>query len=140
MGFADMYGQTWPGSGIQFRARNANNGRLLADRVGIAATHVGRAIGLLTRSGLQQGEALWIVPSRGVHTWFMRFAIDVIAIDDAGRVIDTVRNMRPWRMRLPRPGSASVLELPAGTLDASATRLGDQVVFEIERAELSEAA
>ena len=128
-----MIGQTWPGPGVQFKARNANNGRLLADRVGIAATHVGRAIGLLTRRGLNAGEALWIVPSRGVHTCFMRFAIDVVAIDDEGRVIDMVSAMRPWRMRLPRAGGASVLELPAGTLDASATRLGDQVVFEIER-------
>lgn len=128
-----MYGQTWPGPGVQFRARNANNGRLVADRVGIAATHVGRAIGLLTRRELQSGEALWIVPSRGVHTWFMRFTIDVVAIDDEGRVVDVVREMRPWRMRLPRPGSASVLELPAGALDASATRLGDQVIFEIAR-------
>lgn len=128
-----MYGQTWPGPGIQFRARNSNNGRLLADRVGIAATHVGRAIGLLTRGHLKAGEALWIIPSRGVHTWFMRFAIDVVAIDDEGRVIDLVRGMRPWRMRLPRAGGASVLELPAGTLDRAATQLGDQVVFEIER-------
>jgi uncharacterized protein len=128
-----MYGQTWPGAGVHFRARNANNGRLLADRVGIAATHVGRAIGLLPRSELNAGEALWIVPSRGVHTWFMRFTIDVIAIDDEGRVIDVVHNMRPWRVRMPRPGSASVLELPAGTLDASATRVGDQVIFEIAR-------
>jgi uncharacterized protein len=135
-----MYGQTWPGPGVQFRARNANNGRLIADRVGIAATHVGRAIGLLARAELKEGEALWIVPSRGVHTWFMRFAIDVVAIDDEGRVIDLVPSMRPWRMRLPRAGSASVLELPAGTVAASATRIGDQVVFEIERERLSEAA
>ena len=36
------------------------------------------------------GEALWIVPSRGVHTWGMRFAIDVVALDERGVVIDQV--------------------------------------------------
>ena len=65
---------------------------------------------------LETGEALWITPCHGVHTWFMRFAIDVIAMDANGVVVDAVSTLKPWRMRLPRPGAYSVLELPAGTL------------------------
>ena len=42
-------------------------------------------------------------------------------------VIDRVVNMKPWRIRLPRRGTAGVLELPAGTLDASGTTLGDRI-------------
>jgi len=112
-------------------ARNASLNTVIADKVGVAATRATRAVGLLTRSGLEPGEGLWIVPSRGVHTWGMRFAIDVVALDEAGTVIDCVSNLRPWRMRLPRAGTAGVLELPAGTLEASRTSMGHTIVLEL---------
>ena len=115
-------------------ARNASVNRVLADRVGVAATRAARAVGLLSRTGLEPGEALWIVPSRGVHTWGMRFTIDVLALDEAGTVIDCVSNLRPWRVRLPRKGTAGVLELPAGTLAASGTLVGHQVSLELAEA------
>lgn len=115
-------------------ARNTSVNRVLADRVDVADTRATRAVGLLSRSGLEPGEALWIVPSRGVHTFWMRFAIDVLALDEAGTVIDCVSNLKPWRLRLPRPGTAGVLELPAGTLAASGTAVGHQVLLEMAEA------
>ena len=115
-------------------ARNANTNKLLADRVGVAATRAARAVGLLARTALEPGEALRIVPSRGVHTCGMRFTIDVIALDDAGTVIDCVSNLKPWRLRLPRRGTAGVLELPAGTLEASGTAVGHHVLLELAEA------
>ena len=111
-------------------ARNASLNTVIADKVGVAASRAARAVGLLTRSGLEPGEALWIVPSRGVHTWGMRFAIDVVALDESGTVIDCVSNLQPWRVRLPKRGTAGVLELPAGTLAASQTDLGHRIVLE----------
>ena len=115
-------------------ARNVSVNKVLADRVGVADTRATRAVGLLSRSGLEPGEALWIVPSRGVHTWGMRFAIDVVALDQAGTVIDCVSNLKPWRLRLPRRGTAGVLELPAGTLAASGTAVGHHVLLEMAEA------
>jgi hypothetical protein len=115
-------------------ARNASLNTVIADRVGVAATRADRAVGLLARSGLEPGEALWIVPSRGVHTCGMRFAIDVLALDAAGKVIDCVANLKPWRLRLPRRGTAGVLELPAGTLAASGTAIGHHVLLELAEA------
>lgn len=112
-------------------ARNASTDTVLAEHVGVAATRLARATGLLTRSSLPAGEALLIAPSRGVHTWGMRFAIDVIALDHGGKVIDCVSRMAPWRVRLPRRGTAGVLELPAGTLEASRTTEGHRVVLEV---------
>jgi uncharacterized membrane protein (UPF0127 family) len=111
-------------------ARNLDTGALMADRVVVASTHRERALGLLPRSGLEAGEGLWIVPCRGVHTWGMRFTIDVVALDEGGAVVDQVSAMRPWRMRLPRPGTAGVLELPAGTLTASGTTIGHRIALE----------
>jgi uncharacterized membrane protein (UPF0127 family) len=116
-------------------ARNMSLNTVIADRVGVAATRAARAVGLLSRNGLEPGEALWIVPSRGVHTWGMRFPIDVLALDESGTVIDCVSNLRPWRVRLPRRGTAGVLELPAGTLAASRTSVGHQIILELSAQE-----
>lgn len=115
-------------------ARNASLNTVLADRVGVAVTRAARAVGLLSRTGLEPGEALWIVPSRGVHTCGMRFAIDVLALDECGTVIDCVSNLKPWRLRLPRKGTAGVLELPAGTVAASGTTVGHHVLLELAEA------
>jgi uncharacterized membrane protein (UPF0127 family) len=111
-------------------ARNLDTGSVIADKVAVADTRATRAVGLLKRSGLDPGEGLWIVPSRGVHTFWMRFAIDIVALDDRGVVIDQVSELRPWRIRLPRRGTAGVLELPTGTLAASGTALGHRIEFE----------
>lgn len=108
-------------------ATNLDTGAVVADNVAVASTRATRAVGLLSRSGLDPGEALWIVPSRGVHTWGMRFDIDVVALDERGVVVDQVSRLKPWRIRLPRRGTAGVLELPAGTLDASGTALGHRI-------------
>jgi hypothetical protein len=122
------------GNGSVVLARDADTGRLLADRVALALTRSERRKGLLGKSGLARGEALWIAPCRGVHTCGMRFAIDVIALDGSGRVIDQVDAMPPWRLRLPRWGTAGVLELPAGTLAVAGTQVGHTISFEFDGA------
>jgi uncharacterized protein len=108
-------------------AKNLDTGAVVADKVAVADTRSTRAVGLLTRDQLHPGEALWIVPSRGVHTCWMRFAIDVIALDDTGTVVDQVAELKPWRIRLPRRGTAGVLELPAGVLAATGTKVGHRI-------------
>jgi uncharacterized membrane protein (UPF0127 family) len=108
-------------------ARNLDTGAIVATNVAVADTRATRAVGLLARDGLNPGEALWIVPSRGVHTCWMRFTIDVVALDDEGVVVDRVVRLKPWRIRLPRRGTAGVLELAAGALDRTGTSLGDQI-------------
>lgn len=112
-------------------ARNLNTGATLAERVAVAATRETRRTGLLNHASLPVGEALWIIPSRGVHTFRMRFPIDVLALDGAGVVIDRVVHLKPWRIRLPRRGTAGVLELPAGWLDLTGTELGHRIEFSV---------
>ena len=84
-----------------------------------ADTFVGRLRGLLGRSGLPADEALWIVPCTSVHTFFMRFPIDVAFIDDEGRIVKLVEHLGSGRLSF--AGRAkSVLEFAAG----SASRMG----------------
>ena len=111
-------------------AKNLDTGSIVADRVSVAATRTARRVGLMKRDTFERGEALWIVPSRGVHTCWMRFAIDIVALDERGIVIDRVANLKPWRIRLPRRGTAGVLELPVGALTSSGTAIGHRIAFE----------
>ena len=110
-------------------ARNLDSDRVIATMVKVATTRLERAVGLLGRSHLQLGEAMWFSPSRGVHTCGMKFAIDLVGLDATGKVVDRVVGMKPWRLRLPRPGVVGVLELPEGSLDRSDTRLGHCLRF-----------
>ena len=111
-------------------ALNGNTGLTLASHVRVADTHATRAIGLMGRRSLDPGEALWIVPSRGVHTCFMRFPIDIVALDEKGIVVDVVPAMKPWRMRLPRRSAVGVLELAVGCVEQTNTRVGHRILFE----------
>ena len=111
------------------RVTNATRGVVLGEAVDVADTSAKRRTGLLKHTSLEPGQGLWIVPCEGVHTWFMKFAIDVVALDGAGRVIDVVADMKPRRIRLPRRGTAGVLELPAGWLARTGTQLGHRIEF-----------
>lgn len=114
-------------------ARNVDTGAVVATNVNVADTRDTRRTGLLNRTGLDAGEALWIVPCRGVHTIGMKFTIDIVALDEKGTVIDRVSGLPPWRIRLPRRGTVGVLELPAGVLDASGTQVGHRIEFQNEK-------
>jgi len=114
-------------------ARNLDTGAVIAHHVSVAATRSARRTGLLNHTSLSEGEALWILPCRGVHTFQMRFAIDLIALDESGVVVDRVSNLKPWRVRLPRRGTSGVLELPAGWLDRTGTALGHRIEFSVHQ-------
>ena len=116
-------------------ARNLDTGAIVASRVEVAATREQRRTGLLKHAGLGPGEALWIVPCRGVDelTVAMLDPNDIIALDEGGRVIDRVSRLRPWRIRFPRRGTAGVLELAEGALDASGVELGHRIEFQDEK-------
>jgi len=62
--------------------------------------------------------------------WFMRFAIDAVYIDKAGRVVKVSSDLRPWHFADAARGARDVLELPAGTAARTGTQAGDELVFE----------
>jgi uncharacterized protein len=111
-------------------ARDLDTGVVIANRVSVADSRLTRALGLLRRDRLDAGEGLLITPCRGVHTCGMRFTIDLVALDAHGIVVDLRAALKPWRIRLPRPGTWSVLELPQGTLRASRITLGHRIALE----------
>jgi uncharacterized protein len=108
---------------------NQTRGRVLADRADIADTSAKRRTGLLKHAGLEPGEGLWIVPCEGVHTFAMKFPIDVVFLNKKKKVLKTRPGMGKRRIALSLLAH-SVLELPAGKLAETGTVKGDQLEFE----------
>lgn len=85
--------------------------------------------GLLGRRSLSWDEGLWLEPASSVHTWFMRFPIDVVFVDRESRVVRIVQALPAWRMAAKR-GARSVLELPAGAAERWGLAEGDVLRLE----------
>jgi uncharacterized membrane protein (UPF0127 family) len=79
----------------------------------LARGFLARLVGLLGQRALPLNQALLITPCNNVHTFFMRFAIDVVFLDRAGMVLAIVPHLGPWRIAAARRAHAC-LELAAG--------------------------
>ncbi|MGP8247992.1 MAG: DUF192 domain-containing protein [Bryobacteraceae bacterium] len=95
----------------------------------MASTSAARRTGLLKHRGLERGQGMWIVPSQSVHTFFMKFAIDLVYLDRRKRVRKVRHAVPAWRISGCLTAH-SVLELPAGTALATGTETGDQLAVE----------
>ena len=109
------------------KACNLRNGKELSNNVVVADSLLKRLKGLLGRSEMLAGEALWIKPCMAVHTFLMKFPIDVVFLNTKNRVIAVIRNLQPNRITRLYLKSASVLELPASVLESTDTRVGDEI-------------
>jgi uncharacterized protein len=108
----------------------------LATKIRKADNFVTRLVGLLKRTHLGPEEALWLTPSKGIHTIGMKFPIDVLFLNKSHQVLALIPGMAPYRVSAVQLWGYSVLELPSGTIRKSRTEVGDQL--EISLAESSE--
>ncbi|MFP5234257.1 MAG: DUF192 domain-containing protein [Acidobacteriota bacterium] len=100
----------------------------LGNRIETADRGPLRRKGLLGRDGLAPGQGLWIVPCEAVHTFAMRFPIDLVYLDRRRRVLKVRHSVPPARISACLRAH-SVLELPAGTLRQAHVDAGDELVF-----------
>ena len=99
----------------------------LATKVRKADNFLTRLVGLLKRSNLGPEEALWLTPSKGIHTIGMKFPIDVVFLSRKNVVVSLTSGLAPYRISGVHLTSYSVLELPNGTIRKSQTEIGDQL-------------
>jgi len=109
------------------KAYNVRNSKELSNSVAVADSLLKRMKGLLGKKEMLNGEALWIKPCISVHTFFMKFPIEVVFLNKRNQVIATIRNLQPNRITGFYFKSTSVLEMPAGVLEATDTRVGDEI-------------
>ena len=107
---------------------NQRTDQTLATRVLTAFDSRSRKKGLLGRAALESGSALIIAPCNGIHTWFMRFAIDVVFVTKTGQILKVQHALRPWRLAWATRAFAAI-ELPAGIAAGLDTVPGDRLAL-----------
>ena len=112
----------------RLQVSNLTRNTVLAACMEVADSAATRNKGLLGRERLSAGEGLWLIPCASLHTFWMRFPIDLIYLDRKKRIRKLVCEVRPWRMSCCLTAH-SVLELPSGTIRGTQLQLGDTLVF-----------
>ena len=111
-----------------FELRNERTGGVVATEILRAFDSTTRRRGLLKHASLPAGCAMIIAPTSAIHTFFMRFAIDVAFVAKDGLVVKAYPALAAWRIAWAF-GAYAAVELPAGALDQAATRAGDRLVI-----------
>jgi uncharacterized membrane protein (UPF0127 family) len=110
--------------------KNETRGQVLMTRGELASTFWARLCGLMGRSALESETGLILKGDKSIHTFFMRFPIDVIYADQDWRVVRVDPTMPPNRIGPFVLRSTYVVELPAGVIQATGTAVGDQLVVQ----------
>jgi uncharacterized membrane protein (UPF0127 family) len=117
------------------RAINQTQGTLLCARLSTTRGSLQRMRGLLNRAALENDEGLLfgagpIFPLMWMHTFFMRFAIDIVFLDRNNRIIKIDHALAPWRLSSLVLGAAQAIELAAGAAQRAQATLNDKIVIE----------
>lgn len=109
---------------------NTTRNTVVAERAERASSFLARLRGLMFRSSLPGNGGMVIEPNSSVHTFWMRFPIDVVFVDRQDRVVGIVPAMPPNRPYAGARGAHRTIELPVGAIGASTTQLGDVLQFQ----------
>lgn len=103
---------------------------VIAEDILLADNLWSRLIGLMFRAEPpQKAKGLLLHPCNSIHTFFMRYPLDVVFMDSDNKIVKIIRSIKPWRMTWIYFRASKTLELPAGEL-SQAISLGD--VLEVE--------
>jgi uncharacterized protein len=122
------FGNVQAHSNSRLRVFNSTRQTVLGTSIEVANHGATRRKGLLGRSGLPSGEGIWIVPCESVHTFGMRFPIDLVYLDRNKKVRKVRSGVPPWRLSACL-SAHSVIELASGTIQTTQTRRGDRLEF-----------
>ena len=114
-------------NGGPFVLRNERTGVIVAERLLPALDSASRRKGLLGRTALGPGEAMIIVPTNAIHTFFMKFSIDVAFVTRDGVIVKIVPAMAAWRIAWAWRAHG-VVEMGAGAFAGAGTTVGDRLV------------
>ena len=114
-----------------YKAINAATGQVIASRVKIAQDFKSRSIGLLNRISLDEDEALLIKPCNAIHTFFMKFPIDVLFLDKKGKIVKIRHSLQKSRFSGNMLRAYMTLEMAPGKLRKIQINQGDIIKFEL---------
>ncbi len=106
---------------------NQTKNTILAEDVIMADTPLKRIKGLLGRKEFKKGQAIILRPCNSIHTFFMRFPIDVLFVNREFKVIGLKSCVKPWRISPIYWRAKFAVELPCGVILEFRTSLDDEI-------------
>ncbi len=108
---------------------NKANNTVISENVMVADTFFRRLRGLMFTKTLPEENALHIEPCNGVHTFNMRYSIDILYLDKSQIILAVDEDMRPWRIGRFVNNAVAVVELPRGRVKKMCIKTGQAVQF-----------
>ena len=99
-------------------------GKTVVQGCRVATDFVSRLVGLMAS---REGATMLFPKCNSIHTFFMPRAIDVVFIEDKGRVLEVIASLKPWRFLAPRWKAKYVLELDSGFAQKVGIQMGSQL-------------
>ena len=111
--------------------KNVTRNTIIASRSKIADSAVSRAVGLMFSKPTQAAMVLKFAKETPIslHTFFVFFPIDIILADGELRVVELLKAMPPFNTYSAKRRAKFVIEVPAGTIAKSRTKVGDRLAF-----------
>jgi uncharacterized protein len=109
------------------RLVNLDNGHVMAESIESAETFFTRLKGLMFRKQLSNGGGLYLHPCKSIHTFFMKFPIDVLYINKDWKIVGMEEKLEPGKIGRQFPGAASVVELESGSIQKNGIKEGQIV-------------
>ena len=98
------------------KVKVAHNSITISSNIRVADNPATRIIGLMFRKHPLDSDGLLLEPCNSIHTFFMRYALDIVFLNKNNEVVKVLRNLKPWRMTWIYFRASKTLELPAGKL------------------------
>lgn len=108
---------------------NSSKNQIIADDVKVAQNFFTRSFGLLLRKSLSENEGLIIKPCCSIHTFFMKFSIDVLFVNSKNQIIALYENVKPYRILPIHLSSRYVIEFPSGSISSKNIENGNLITI-----------
>jgi len=107
-------------------------GREIVARCEYSPSLLFRMKGLLGKECLRTGEGILLLPCNSIHMWFMKFPIDALFLNKAGKIVALYDSILPWRISSLHWDATAVLEIEAGRRTKVGVQVGDILTFKIQ--------
>lgn len=111
------------------KVRIYKENELLFESASMTSNFLERFKGLMGKKALSIDKSLCIIPCNSIHMFFMKFPIDVVFLDETGKVIHLIANLKPWNISKIIKKSKLVIEMPVGTIEMKNIRINDKIEF-----------
>ena len=108
---------------------NLDNESVIANKIHRAESFWNRFKGLMFTDSLPADCGLHIRPCRSIHTFFMKYSIDVLHLDSRHQVVGLEENLQPGKVGKVIPNTTEIIELPSGTIQETKTKVGHRLQF-----------